>query len=75
MMARQHNLFPEPPRGPRIKRMRVVDAGNFPDGGKMIEFKCPHCGYGTGQIYDEHTVTENKRGLPCPACNPSGRQP
>lgn len=56
----------ELPRRPYLKRMRVADAG---DG--CIQFVCPHCSYDTGWIVDEKTVTENRRGLPCPKCNDS----
>ena len=68
---RQLDLFRELklPRKPYLKRMRVKDAGELPDGKKGIQFVCPHCGHDTGWCYDEHTVTENKRGLPCPSCN------
>lgn len=54
----------ELPRAPKVKRMRVHDAG---DG--CIYFICPHCGHDTGWIKDEHTLAENKRGMPCPKCN------
>lgn len=52
------------PRRPRLKRMRVADAGPG-----CIQFICPHCGHDTDWIEDEWTLTENKRGLPCPKCN------
>jgi hypothetical protein len=58
------------PRKSSVKRMRVADAGNGP-GCKVIQFVCPHCNHDTGWIKDEKTITENKRGLPCPKCNPS----
>lgn len=54
---------PLPRRAP-IKRMHVADAG------EGILFECGHCGYSTDWIVDNHTLTENKRGLPCPKCNP-----
>ncbi|MGD9862563.1 MAG: hypothetical protein AB7S99_05055 [Pseudodonghicola sp.] len=56
-------------RRPPIKRMRVVDAGHGPGGTKVIRFICPHCGHDTDWIEDTHTITENRRGLPCPKCN------
>lgn len=52
------------PRRPRIKRMHVSDAGHG-----CIEFTCRHCGFCTGWIRDEWTITANRRGLPCPKCN------
>jgi len=41
-------------------------------GSGLIEFECGKCAYNTGMIKDIHTVTENKRGLPCPICNGKG---
>lgn len=58
------------PRRAPLKRMRVADAGEFPDGRPCIQFVCPHCGYDTDWIEDTSTITENRRGLPCPRCNP-----
>jgi hypothetical protein len=62
-------LFPDLPRLPRIKRMRVKDAGQS-GGCKVIWFACPHCSHETGWIRDERTITQNRRGIPCPHCNP-----
>lgn len=64
-------LFPKEqcPRRKPVKRMHVVDAGHLPDGCNGISFACPHCGYETGWIEDDLTVSQNKRGLPCPECN------
>lgn len=56
------------PRRARIKRMRVFDAGQS-GGYKVIMFLCPHCSHNTGWLHDTRTITENKRGLPCPKCN------
>ncbi len=58
------DLFPAAPRRPRIVRMHVADAGSG-----MIWFRCERCGHDTGWIPDTMTVTENKRGMPCPRCN------
>lgn len=66
------DMFAEDGRKPRRKPrvlMHVSDAGIFPDGKKCIRFECSKCGYDTGHIYDERSVTENKRGIPCPECN------
>jgi DNA-directed RNA polymerase subunit RPC12/RpoP len=57
------------PRTKRIKRMLVIDAGEHPRGGKGIVFQCGQCGHNTGWIADTLSLTENKRGLPCPTCN------
>lgn len=51
-----------PRRKPR-HLMHVEDAG---DG---ILLKCVHCGHSTGWIVATLTVTEYKRGIPCPECN------
>ncbi len=59
----------EIPRSAPMKRMRVEDAGHMPGGQKGIRFICPHCGHDTDWIVDEWTISENKRGLPCPKCN------
>ncbi len=53
-----------------INRMRVADAGHLPGGSPGIRFECPHCDHDTGWIPDEWPLSENKRGLPCPHCNP-----
>lgn len=53
----------ELPRSKPVNRMHVADAG------EGIRFKCLHCGYDTGWIADEWTITQNKRGHPCPKCN------
>ncbi|WP_406720404.1 hypothetical protein RPE78_09475 [Thioclava litoralis] len=52
------------PKAPPTKRMHPSDAGEG-----MIRFSCPHCGHDTGWIADQWTITENKRGQPCPVCN------
>ena len=62
-------LFENLPRTKRIIRMKVVDAG-CGRGGNWIAFECWKCGHETGWLTDEWTVTENRRGLPCPVCNP-----
>ena len=54
------------PKAPPVKRMHVADAG---DG--CIRFVCGHCGHDTYWITDDQTVSENKRGRPCPRCNPA----
>ena len=66
---RQAALFAAP-RRPRIWRMHVADAGNGCNGDKIAEFECGRCGHRTGWIKIE-TVSEAKRGLPCPNCNRS----
>lgn len=48
--------------------MHVIDAGNG-ETDRVIQFKCGECGYHTGWLIDTKTVTENRRGMPCPKCN------
>ena len=57
------------PKAAPVKRMRVADAGEMTGGKKGIIFVCSHCGHDTGWIEDLLTISENKRGLPCPRCN------
>ncbi len=57
------------PKAAPIKRMRVSDAGEMTGGKKGICFVCSRCGHDTGWIEDVWTISENKRGLPCPCCN------
>lgn len=74
-MRNQTELFPVPakPRQKRRVMMHVADAGNWgwhtPWGGKCIRFECSKCGHDTDWIDDNLSVTENKRGMPCPICN------
>ena len=74
-MRPKQATFPvlERQRARPMKRMRVVDAGHLPGGAKGIRFECRRCGHDTGWIPDEWTVSENRRGLPCPQCN-AGQQ-
>ncbi|WP_316224672.1 MULTISPECIES: hypothetical protein [unclassified Bradyrhizobium] len=67
-MRRQAELFERPPRPPARKLMHVRDAG-YAAGGVIAEFKCGRCGHESGWLHIG-TVTEAKRGLPCPKCNP-----
>jgi DNA-directed RNA polymerase subunit RPC12/RpoP len=61
------------PRRQPIKRMHVIDAGmSDMKGCQWLEFKCSRCGYKEQGHYTE-TVTEAKRGLPCPKCNENGK--
>ena len=62
------NLFTkeELPRSKSIKRMHVTDAGHA---WWEVHFKCGHCGYDAGWKQYDNTLTELKRGLPCPKCN------
>jgi len=65
---RQGSLLPRPPRAAPLKRMHVDDAGSFPDGSKAAAFLCARCG--TRSDWQRiATVSEGKRGIPCPVCN------
>lgn len=52
------------PRRKRRVMMHVVDGGV-----DMIQFECFKCGYNSGWIPNDKSLTENKRGIPCPKCN------
>ena len=69
-MSKTPDLFStggkKPRRKPR-KLMDVVDAGQA-NWGKVIRFKCSHCGHDTGWMDDEQSVSTNKRGIACPIC-------
>ena len=63
-------LFPReqmPRRKPR-KLMHVIDAGGCGEG-HHVQFKCKHCGHDDGWGIYDNTITELKRGMPCPKCN------
>ncbi len=63
----ERTLFESLPRDrPRRKLMHVADAGE-----SCIQFACRHCGHKTGWQTWDNRVTEAKRGVPCPNCNPS----
>lgn len=66
MGARQTEMFAKP-RQPRRVLMHVVDAGVAPSGKHIAHFKC-RCGY-DGDWWEIDSVSEAKRGLPCPQCN------
>lgn len=68
------DLFPDAPRHRQKPRVlgHVIDAGNGcggtePGRNHWAQLRCRN-GH-TWQIFNGHTVTELKRGLPCPECN------
>lgn len=69
-MRAQLALFPKlkKPRQKPRKLMHVVDAGS-----EMIQLECIHCRHNTGWIKATETVTQYKRGIPCPKCNTSAK--
>lgn len=79
-MARQQSLFVKPRR---VKSRRVImhmtDAGQAdgmmpgwrtPQGARFV---CGKCGHDDGWTFNL-TMTEIKRGLPCPKCNSPTRK-
>lgn len=64
-MPRQAALFALPPK-PRVVRMHVTDAGEAD--GLIACFECQKCGHSVDWI-EINTITEGRRGLPCPKCN------
>ena len=60
-------------KGPRrrskpLKRMHVLDAGPGEDGWHMVRMACSRCDLETCW-FQVSTITEAKRGIPCPKCN------
>lgn len=70
-MSEQLTLFDLPRAKPR-KLMHVFDAGPAETGGHMIRFHCARCDHETDWMLVA-TVTEAKRGIPCPRCNAKGQ--
>lgn len=65
----------KPPRQAPRKLMHVSDASGCADedgSGAMVRMTCRRCDYESEWLYLP-TVTEAKRGIPCPKCN-SGPQ-
>ncbi|MGC2853918.1 hypothetical protein ACM64Y_00450 [Novispirillum sp. DQ9] len=67
-MTSRDLLGAKPPRKPARVLMHVYDAGNLPGGGRGVCFRCCRCGHDTGWV-EASTLTEDKRGRPCPSCN------
>lgn len=68
-----HDLFAslKPPRAKPRKLMHVSEAAGCceEDGtGAMVRMNCKRCGHESDWLYFQ-TVTEAKRGMPCPVCN------
>lgn len=61
------SLFDHLPRTRKRRvMMHVVDAGPG-----AVQLKCRRCGHDTGWVLwrPELTISDYKRGLPCPNCN------
>jgi DNA-directed RNA polymerase subunit RPC12/RpoP len=69
-MSRQMEFLEKPPRARRVL-MHVVDAGMAPNGKHIAHFVCSRCNH-DGLWHYVNTVSEAKRGLPCPKCNKQG---
>lgn len=71
-MGRTLEMFDKPPRAKPRKLMHVCDAGDGPCSNDetpiSVRYLCPRCGHETGWM-GARTVTESKRGIPCPKCN------
>jgi DNA-directed RNA polymerase subunit RPC12/RpoP len=70
--VKQTALFPPEiaPSKPRKKRewmMHMIDAGSLDNNRNIAQFRCARCGHESDWM--EGTVTEIKRGVPCPVCN------
>lgn len=65
-MARQGELLEKPKRQTRGQLMHVCDASDA--SGLICEMLCRKCGHRTDWLRFD-TVTEAKRGIPCPKCN------
>jgi DNA-directed RNA polymerase subunit RPC12/RpoP len=64
-MTRQLSLLPPKQRATPVRRMHVIDAGY--DG--YFRFHCRRCDM-ENEFHDpDLTVTQAKRGIPCPKCN------
>lgn len=68
MSARQAKLFDLPPRASRGQLMHVFDCqSDHCEGLPIVDMRCAKCGHESGWL-SGMTVTESKRGLPCPKC-------
>jgi DNA-directed RNA polymerase subunit RPC12/RpoP len=67
-MTTQPELFDLLPRSPRRKLAHVIDAGPG-EVHNVVLLRCAQCGWESGWTA-EYTLTESKRGIPCPRCNP-----
>jgi DNA-directed RNA polymerase subunit RPC12/RpoP len=73
-MARTLQMF-ERPKVPRVARMHVIDAGHSDDMDEplMVQYRCRRCSR-ESEWMTARSVTEAKRGIPCPDCNQSTTQ-
>lgn len=67
-MKQSRRLFDTPLR-PRAKPrvlMHAIDAGSGPSGRVQAKFQCQKCGHTDWMLC---SLTEMRRGEPCPKCN------
>lgn len=71
MVAKQLRLIdlPKEPRAKPRKLMHVWDAGCGHDKKDLVKFKCARCG--TESDWKLMLMSDAKRGIPCPTCNPT----
>ena len=62
--------YVKPRAGPRVM-MHAVDVGEVPGGKPGAHFACQRCEYDDGWSETGPSVTEVRRGKPCPRCNAS----
>lgn len=63
------DMFPEkklPRRSPRV--MMQYRDGGVGNEGEIVQYECPKCSTRSGWE-DAGSITEVKRGIPCPECN------
>lgn len=62
-------LAPLPPKPRKAARvlMQIIDCGQFPDGRTCGHFQCRKC---QRDEWLAASLTDLRRGLPCPVCNP-----
>ena len=56
--------FDKPGRRKARTKAHVVDAGE-----RVIMFECGNCGWNSGWIDHDMSVSEAKKGIPCKKCN------
>jgi len=68
-MKRAADMFEKPVRTRSKANMYPIDAGPGMGGQLMALMECPKCSH-DGGWWDFDTMTEAKRGVPCPKYNP-----
>jgi hypothetical protein len=71
-MPKQADIFGGKPRKPYQFKMHVCDAGGDNEE-HIATFECRRCNEKTGWLSFK-TITEIRRGIPCPICNNKERK-